>query len=115
MHYVNEQKINEQERVFSELVCHKNHGYAATPSKWFAKVREQLGFKEGVERKDFHSFRHTVADHLKQLGVSESLVGGVLGHTAGGITFNRYGKDFNPTVLEPVIELLDFRLLYWLD
>lgn len=97
-----------KDAMLFDLVCHKRHGYAATPSKWFARFRDKLGFKGGEEKKDFHSFRHTVADHLKQLGVSESLVGGLLGHTTGGVTFGRYGKDFKPEVLVPVVESVFF-------
>jgi integrase len=66
-----------------------------------------LGFRDEVGKKDFHSFRHTLADHLKQKGVAESLVGGLLGHQAGGITFNRYGKDFRPEVLARIVEMLE--------
>lgn len=59
---------------------------------------------------DFHSFRHTFADHLKQKGGAESLVGGVLGHQSGGIAFSRYGKDFRPEALAPVVETVPFAL-----
>jgi len=72
-----------------------------------------LGFKDGEGQKDFHSFRHTVADHLKQKGISEHLVGGLLGHQTGGITFSRYGKDFRPDVLVPVVEALGFDVVEW--
>lgn len=99
------------ERVFPELSCHKKHGYSSIPSKWFTRVRGQLGFRDDAAKKDFHSFRHTLADHLKQKGVAESLVGGLLGHQAGGITFNRYGKDFRPDVLAPVMELVTLESL----
>lgn len=102
--YVEELACQGHKRVFPELVLHKKHGYSASPSKWFGRLREQLGLKEGVEQKDFHSFRHSIADHLKQKGVSEALIGGILGHTTGGITNNRYGKDFKPLSLQPVIE-----------
>ncbi|TFY94554.1 site-specific integrase [Pseudomonas nabeulensis] len=106
LEYVTKVKEAGNERVFSELTCHKKHGYSAAPSKWFTRVREQLGFRDDSSKKDFHSFRHTLADHLKQKGIAEALVGGVLGHQAGGITFGRYGKDFRPDVLAPVIELV---------
>lgn len=101
LEYVGRLRSEGHVRVFPELTRHKKHGYSAAPSKWFARVRAQLGF-EG--KKDFHSFRHTLADHLKQKGVSEALVGGILGHQTGGITFNRYGKDFRPELLAPVVE-----------
>ncbi|WP_369959426.1 DUF6538 domain-containing protein [Pseudomonas benzenivorans] len=109
--YVQRQRAAGQARVFSELTCHKMHGYAAGPSKWFARVREALGFRGEASKKDFHSFRHTLADHLKQKGVPEALVGGLLGHQAGGITFGRYGKDFRPEVLLPVVEMVSLESL----
>lgn len=106
--YVESQRHLGQTRLFSELTLHKKHGYSAAPSKWFTRVRAQLGF-EG--KKDFHSFRHTLADHLKQKGVAEALVGGILGHQTGGITFSRYGKEFKPESLLPVIELVSLDAL----
>lgn len=108
MLYVEALKGQGADRVFPELSLHKRHGFSANPSRWFANYRSRLGFTEGVERKDFHSFRHTVADDLKQAGVSEGLIAALLGHKAGGITFNRYGKDFNPKLLLPIVEMLGF-------
>jgi len=54
--------------------------------------------------KVFHSFRHTVADSLKQNGIIESVVANLLGHEQGGITFNRYGKKYLPETLIAAIE-----------
>jgi len=108
MEYVAHQRSIGHTRLFSELVRHSKHSYAATPSKWFANLRTKLGFTGGDEKKDFHSFRHTVADHLKQLGVAESVIGGILGHQTGGITFNRYGKDYKPEMLAASVEMLGF-------
>ncbi|WP_065760378.1 site-specific integrase [Pseudomonas defluvii] len=113
--FIQKQRAAGHQRIFPELTCHKKHGYGAAPSKWFTRVREQLGFKDGEGQKDFHSFRHTIADHLKQKGVSEALVGGLLGHQTGGITFSRYGKDFRPEVLAPVVEAVDFDVVGWLQ
>ncbi|QEW07318.1 site-specific integrase [Nitrincola iocasae] len=112
MGYVKQRRQQGPDTLLFDLVKHKRHGYAATPSKWFGRLREKLGFKDNriKERKDFHSFRHTVADHLKQLGVAESLVAGLLGHQTGGITFSRYGKDFKPEMLQPVVEQLAFNI-----
>ena len=110
LEYVEQQRDLGAQRLFPELSLHKRHGYSHTPSRWFAGVRDRIGLKGGEQKKDFHSFRHTVADHLKQLDVAESLIAGVLGHQAGGITFGRYGKDFTPDKLANVIELVDFRL-----
>lgn len=108
--FVEKQRKLGQTRLFSELRFHKQHRYTHAPSRWFANVREKADLKGNGEKKDFHSFRHTVADHLKQQGVTESLIAGLLGHQAGGITFSRYGKDFAPDKLLSVVELLNFNI-----
>ena len=108
--FVSSPKEKSKLRLFPELSYHKHHGYSATPSKWFARHRALTGLSKGTEKKDFHSFRHTLADELKQRGVAESLIAGILGHSTGGITFGRYGKDYTPEVLAPVIELLGWKL-----
>lgn len=97
----------QENQVFPMLKYSEKHGYSATPSRWFGRFKANIcliGNTQG--KKDFHSFRHTVADELKQKGVSENLIGGILGHTTGGITNTRYGKNFKPEVLQPVIEKL---------
>ncbi|MFW3614019.1 DUF6538 domain-containing protein [Billgrantia antri] len=105
LEYIEDLKGQGEERLFPELVPHPKHGYSATASKWFGRLRTKLDLRqEDGEKKDFHSFRHTVADQLKQQGISEALIGGILGHTTGGITFSRYGKDFKPEALQPIIE-----------
>jgi integrase len=48
----------------------------------------------GAPKKDFHSFRHTVATKLKNAEVSEPVAAALLGHSSKGITYNRYGKQF---------------------
>lgn len=108
LEYVERLKEQGKEMLFPELTPHPKHGYSATPSKWFGRLRNQLELNtNGGERKDFHSFRHTVADNLKQLGVAESHIGGILGHTTGGITSTRYGKEYRPEVLKPFIEMIE--------
>lgn len=95
-------------RIFPTLRHSEKHGYSATPSRWFGRFKVDIGLVgDDSGKKDFHSFRHTVADELKQKGVSENLIGGVLGHITGGLTNTRYGKDYKPEVLKPVIEMLE--------
>lgn len=108
--FVERQHSLGHDRLFQTLSLHKQNGYSQAPSRWFAGLRAALGFADGEGRKDFHSFRHTVADILKQQGVSESLIGGILGHSTGGITYTRYGKDFRPDVLKPIMRMLNYEL-----
>jgi integrase len=58
--------------------------------------------------KCFHSFRHLVADTLKQAGFQETLVGELLGHAQSGITFNRYGKKYLPPRLVEAVEAVRY-------
>ncbi|MDU9401846.1 tyrosine-type recombinase/integrase [Pseudomonas sp. zfem004] len=103
LEYVSRLHSDSHVRVFPRAEPPQVAWLQRRPSKWFTRVRARLGF-EG--KKDFHSFRHARADRLNQKGVSESLVGRILGHQTGGITFSRYGKGFRPEVLAPVIELV---------
>ena len=105
--FVESQRSIGASRLFPELKLHPRQGYSKTPSRWFSSYRKGVGFS-GEEKKDFHSFRHTVADHLKQQGVEEPKIAALLGHQAGGITFGRYGKDYKPEVLVEVVECLSF-------
>lgn len=57
-------------------------------------------------KKCFHSYRHTVADSLRQLGVNETLIIELLGHDDLHITTGRYGKRYKPvTLLEALSKL----------
>lgn len=44
----------------------------------------------------FHSFRHSLADRLKQAGVQDTLISEILGHTVESVTMGRYGKRYQP-------------------
>ncbi len=59
-------------------------------------------------KKVFHSFRHTVADTLKQKGVPEGVIAEILGHANQSITTGRYGKRYRPAILLESLEKLDF-------
>jgi len=56
----------------------------------------------------FHSFRHSLADRLKQSGVQETLIAEILGHTIESVTMGRYGKRYQPKVLLEALEKLDY-------
>lgn len=109
LEFVAKQRNLGNQRLFPELSLHKHNGYAAHPSRWFAGVRSKLGIETTSGKLDFHSFRHTVADHLKKEGISESLIGALLGHKTGGITFGRYGKDYDPESLITVVEKICYK------
>jgi len=109
LNYVAELNALEEQRLFPEIPFHLTHGYTNTPSKWWAKYMTSRGFERN-RGSNFHSFRHTVANELKQHGVEERYIAALLDHAAGGITHNRYGKHYEPAVLKPIIEQLQFLL-----
>ena len=90
-------KDPKRERVFQELK-YKKGGYNQNVSRWFnSRYLTSLGLK--TDKKNFHSFRHTVSDHLKQKGVEPHFINQLLGHTQKDISSDRYGKGYNPDIL----------------
>ncbi len=87
-------------RLFPDLEL-KRDGYGTSASRWFGRFKTKLGFSKGH---DFHSFRHTVANELKQLAVPQERTASILGHAQQGITYERYGKGFTVEVLKQTIE-----------
>ena len=86
-----------RERLFQELK-YKSGNYNQNVSRWFnTSYLPSLGLK--TMKKNFHSFRHTVSDHLKQRGIEPHFVNELLGHTSGNIDLERYGKGYNPDLL----------------
>ncbi len=85
---------------------HKRDGYSHDIGKWYQRFNRKHITND--PKKVFHSFRHTVADTLKQAGVVEGVISEILGHANQSITTGRYGKRFKPVVLLDALELLDY-------
>ncbi len=98
--YVEDLRAHGQDRLFPEL-SRRRDGYGATASKWFARLLKRVGVK--APGKCFHSFRHTLANSLKQSGQPEGPVAALLGHAFGGITYARYGKGYGVDALADVL------------
>jgi integrase len=73
---------------------------------WSLKFNRQ--FVTSDPQKVFHSFRHGVANCLKQSGASEPVATALLGHNQNGITFNRYAKRYNPSRLAEAVEMISY-------
>lgn len=98
----------ESERVFPELKRGAARGatYGNSVSNWFRRYRTDIGIVAGPDggKKDFHSFRHTVAYWCDQIGeVAEKPAARYLGHTIKGMTFGTYSKDTAPHILHEQI------------
>lgn len=84
-------------------------GYSHAFGKWYQGFnRVKIRRNEGDSKKVFHSFRHGVADALKQAGVEEVLAGELLGHDNPNVSYGRYGKSLRPAVLLEMLRKIDF-------
>lgn len=86
-------------RLFPELVRGRD-GYGQVPSKWYGRFRDRLGWQPQKPNLDFHSFRHTVANALKQSGQQQAHISALLGHLQESVTIGIYGDNFN-TIAAP--------------
>jgi integrase len=103
-----QQLPDKEGRVFADLTRIGNR-YGHHVSLWFTKFRTASGIEAPPRRKTFHSFRHTVIDHLLQKGVSDIAVAGLVGHTLPGETKGRYKKPLKPrNLLEQAVLKLDY-------
>ena len=86
-----------RERLFQELK-YKGGNYNQNLSRWFnTRYLPSLGLK--TNKKNFHSYRHSVSDHLKQKGIEPHFINELLGHSSGNIDLDRYGKGYNPDLI----------------
>lgn len=74
--------------------------------KWYSQFNRKHVTTD--PKKVFHSFRHLVADTLKQAGVEEGVIAEILGHANQSITTGRYGKRYRPSVLLEALRMLDY-------
>ena len=90
-------KDTKRKRVFEEL-NYREGTYIRSISRFFNnRYLPLLGIK--TNKNGFHSFRHSVIDHLKQLGVEPHFINELVGHSQGNIDLDRYGKRYNPDIL----------------
>lgn len=107
--YVEGLKANDKIRLFEELAPVKGE-YGAAASKWFARYRKRCGIDESG--KVFHSFRHTLANELKQKKVPLEVAQAILGHESDSMSYGRYGKDYRLDVMKDAILLVDYGLTH---
>ncbi len=68
-----------QERLFQELP-YRDGNYNQNVSRFFNK-RYLPSLELKTDKKNFHSFRYTVSDHLKQKGIEPHFINELLGHS----------------------------------
>jgi integrase len=99
---------NQEGRVFPDLK-RINNRYGHYFSRWFSQFKKKSGIVAPSGKKTFHSFRHTLINHLKQNDVPEHYIAEFVGHAVQSITMGRYGKKYKPDKLfENVVLKLDY-------
>lgn len=80
-----------QEMLF-DITPSAQNGYGAAPSKWFTQYKNKISLLG--DNKVFHSFRHTIIDHMNQLDVPFAHQCQYTGHDKGGGVHNKvYGRE----------------------
>ena len=100
--------------LFDNLPVAEDGRRSKRASRWFCLFRPKVGLTE--RGKDFHSFRHTIIDDLKQGEVNERVLKALVGHAdqlsedvqKDDITFDRYGKRYNADILYKMVCRLDY-------
>ena len=99
-------KSRENNRLWFSLVFKPGYGYGHDYSKSVGNFKKR--YVSDDERKVFHSFRHNFTDNLKQQGIQESMIAELVGHSVKSVTFGRYGKDYNPSIMLESLAKLDY-------
>jgi len=106
LEYVDHQGKRGAHRLWTNLTRRDADGYGSAFGKWFQRFNREYVTKD--KAKVFHSFRHTVADTLKQEGVQEVVIAEIMGHANDSMTMSRYGKRYQPKVLLDALMHLDY-------
>lgn len=104
--YVMGRETNGADKLWENLGPNKYGYWGKSFGRWYSLFNRKYITQD--PKKVFHSFRHTVADTLKQKGVPEGVIAEILGHANGSITTGRYGKRYRPGVLLEALKKLEF-------
>ena len=93
-----------------------SRGYHKNFANWF--LGNGTGNRKGFLRKyvtednklNFHSFRHTFINELKQKMVDERMLTEMAGHSNKSMTFGRYGKPYGLKEKLEVVNMLDYQI-----
>ncbi|WP_229773228.1 tyrosine-type recombinase/integrase [Vibrio parahaemolyticus] len=106
LRYAQNRYENKQQKLFSFKPIGTYKDWSKTFVNRFSKILDNLGFMP-CYRPTLHSLRHTFIDELQQSGIAENLVADLVGHTKANLTFDRYGKRLNLTLLYSAVKSLD--------
>ncbi len=106
LEYVEQRKSRGAVKLWENLSPNKYGYWGKNFGKWYGLFNRKHVTQD--PKKCFHSFRHTVADTLKQKGVADGIISEILGHANGSITTGRYGKRYRPGVLLEALNKLGY-------
>jgi len=105
--FVEEQKNDGKKLLFSELPFRKDR-LSPKASNWFnGTYKKKFNLTPG---KNFHSFRHTFVNALRQTGVNETHIAALVGHSTGKATTDVYGNAVGPKLLAKTLKKLDYEI-----
>lgn len=89
-------------------------GYHRNFAYWFLGHNNARGFLRRFvtmdEKLNFHSFRHTFLNALKQNMVEKLIVAELAGHSNNSETFGRYGKPYELRIKLDALKMLDYSI-----
>ena len=103
--YVEEIRNRKETKLFPNLKKSQVASYGSQIGQWFGRYLKNLGIKK--KGKNFHSFRHTVVNHLTSKQVYQPFIKELVGHTHGTMTMDVYGgrKPLEVLLNECVVKL----------
>ena len=103
--YVDTLRDSGKARLWENLTKGRD-GYSHDLGKWYQRFNRKYVTEN--PKRVFHSFRHTLANTLKQKGVQEVVIAEIMGHAVDSMTMSRYGKVYEPKVLLEALSKLEF-------
>lgn len=100
-------------RLWMRLTLDSKGKWGKNFSNWFLGVHNYQGFLRAYvtkdDKKDFHSFRHTFINTLKQSDVDEVKIAELVGHVNPSITTGRYGKRHGVEKMKKTVDLIGYK------
>jgi integrase len=98
--------------LFRDLKWDKKNQWIKQTSRWFVGDSGTKGHLDLIglrirDKKVFHSFRHTVINRMRKLGVPATDIAAVVGHEPG-LTTEHYGGDYELSTLKKIVDRLNY-------
>lgn len=107
LNFVNEARRTKQGPLFHYRPTNQNQDWSRQYCNKLGLIQTKIGMKAG-SRPSAYSFRHTFIDELKQREIEENIVAELVGHTNQKITFGRYGKKYNISLLKKYVDIISY-------